>query len=603
LLHSPRCVHPLTTAQFARDVRTHELRIVKGFEDLKHPTILSLILVSSIAIHSAFAAEHVYTNGRIYTANSEQPWAEAILVKDEKILYVGTNEDALQRARRRTTRTDLDGKFVMPGIIDTHTHPGLIAALWEETADITLPQTSHEELLAFLREYAKDAKGFLITLGEWNVEHYLPDGPHKSDLDAIFPDKPVALFDNSGHTTWLNSRALALFNITRDTPDLSENISEFVRDKDGELTGWVKEFALIPYVGDMTLPTRDQMKAALMTFVDFLSAHGVTSLMDAGSLSWHNQVYDIVAELEREGTLPVRYEGSYHIYDPNQLDGAVKAVRDLRKQFAGDLLTFNTVKIHYDGVLEVNTAGQLDPYHNEPDSHGGILIPTERLTRFILELEKNQIDLHLHSVGDRATRSALDAVEQAKNDATGPLTINISLSHLEQVHDADIPRFAELNVSANFTPHWFGGYFKGADQAIGPERNQYSQRAKTFVNRGARVTFSSDVTVLPEHTRANPFFGMQIGVTRQNVEAGPDAPVFGLASERLAIEDLLVGYSRNAAAQLGRDVDLGTLEAGKLADFIVLDRDPTQVDDYQIHEIKPVATVLGGMIVHGNLDT
>jgi len=562
----------------------------------KSPPIF--LLLALILTMQSFAEQSVYVNGRIYTSNPEQPWAEAMIIDEEEIAFVGSTADAENHVKKRATRIDLDGKFLMPGIIDGHTHPGLVAILAEEETGASLPQDSKESLMKFLTEYSKNAEGFIVTMGEWNVEHFLPHGPHKRDLDAIFPNKPVILFDNSGHTTWLNSRALAMFKITKDTPDVSDDISYFVRDENGEPTGWAKEFALIPYVGNTTLPSRDYMKTIVKRFVDFLSSRGVTTLMDAGSLEWSDEIYDVVAELESEGNLPVRYEGSYHIYDPKQLDGAVDAVMDYRKRFGGKLLTFNTVKIHYDGVLEVNTAGQLEPYENLPKSRGGILVETDRLTQFILELSERKVDLHMHTVGDRSTRSALDAVQAARAELGKALEINVSLSHLEQVADQDIKRFAALDVSANFTPHWFGGYFKGADQAIGTEQNRYSQRAKTFVQSGANVTFSSDVTTLPEHYRADPWFGMQTGVNRQNVGEGKDAPIFGFESERLDIEDLIVGYTRNAAKEMGRLDFVGTLEVGKKADFIITNQNPFEVDSYSIHKVEPTAVYMNGRQVN-----
>lgn len=560
-----------------------------------------LITVTLFAFTSSVVAQQsVYKNGRVFTANSAQPWAEAVITDGDKIVFVGTTDEANRRASKEADHHDLAGKFVMPGIIDTHTHPGLVSILSEDDTSVSLPQTSKQDLLDFLREYAKGETGPLVSLGEWNVEHFLPKGPHKSDLDAIFPDKPVILYDNSGHSTWLNSIALAMFGISKETPNLSDNISYFVRDENGDPTGWVKEFAIIPYVGNMILPAPEEMKTTLATFTNFLSKNGVTTLMDAGNLRWNDEVYSIVAELEKAGELNVRYEGSYHIYDPRQLDNAVSEVLVLRKKFGGKLLTFNTVKIHYDGVLEINTAGQLEPYANLPESRGGILVAKGLLTKFILELAENKIDLHMHCVGDRATQSALDATERARVSYGGPLPINVSLAHLEQVAQQDMNRFAKLDVSANFTPHWLGGYFKGADQAIGAEKDRLSQQAKSMVNAGARVTFSSDVTTFGEHRRAAPFFGLQIGVTRQNVSGGKNAPIFGLESERLSVSDMIVGYTRNAAHQMGRPDDVGAIEVGRLADFIVLDRDPFKVNPYELHKTTAVTVVLGGKMVSGN---
>ncbi|AWZ01189.1 N-substituted formamide deformylase [Rhodobiaceae bacterium] len=559
--------------------------------------LLTCTVVLALTSTTAMAAETLYTNGQIYTANEHQPWADTMIVNEGVIQFIGQAGDAEQHLSDNFITQDLGDAFVMPGIIDGHTHPGLVAALTDEEGadEPRIPETSKEEMFEWLEQYASDNWYLpIVILGEWNVALFAPEGPHKDDLDKIFTYRPALLFDNSGHSMWLNSVALFLLGIDKDTPDLSPNISYFVRDENGEPTGWVKEFALFPYLGDLLLPGHEDLKQNLKTFLDYLNTKGVTSLVDGGNFSWHDPVYAALKELNDEGNLHIRYEGTYHVYHPTQIAFAIDELLKLREKYAGGLISFNTIKIHFDGVAEINTAGMLEPFANEPGNRGGVLLTTDELTDFILQLVERDINLHLHSVGDRATQTALDATEQARTRHGDALPIEITLAHLETTVPHDIERFKDLEVHANFTPHWFGGYFKGGDLALGPERSFVSQLARTYYDGGANVTFSSDVVTGFEAHRANPFFGIQTGVNRQEVSQGRDGAIMNPPKERLNIEQMIKGYTINGAKQMGTERHVGSLEVGKVADFIILDANPLTSDAYGLHKISPIAVYVGG---------
>ena len=550
----------------------------------------------------------LYTNASIYTLNEQAPWAEAMVTEGDTITFVGSQQEARNYTDDKTQILDMDGQFLMPGLIDTHTHPGLVATLSEddETANADyLPVDSKASLYRFLHDYADEhpLQPFIL-LGEWDVNTFLPDGPDKTKLDEIFPWRPVILMDNSGHSSWANSSALTLLGVDKNTPDLSPGISEFTRDEHGEPTGWIKEFAIMHQLSSWLIPAKDELREGLLSYLNFLSSRGVTTLWDAGNFSMHNEVYEVVAELDQEGLLPLHYEGSYHIWDPKQIDSAIVEFKELRRKYAGNRLQFNTLKVHYDGVTEILTAGMLEPYTTDPDNRGGILFDAERLSRFIEELNDEGIHLHLHAVGDRATREALDAVELAIKRNNKPLAIEITLSHLEIVNPTDIPRFATLNINANFTPHWFGGTVFGEAGAtnLGAERASRSQVAHEFVAAGANVTLSSDVTSERESHRANPFIGMQMSVTRQEYNDSK-GPVLSPASAALTLENALAAYTLNGARQLGFGQKLGALSAGLKADFVVLDQNPFEIDIQKIHTITPRTVVLDGAVVSGSVMT
>ena len=562
----------------------------------------------------AAATETAYVNGRIYTQDEDRPWAESLVTKGDRIVFVGSDEEALEHAAEDARLVDLQNRFVMPGMVDAHTHPGLIAtganlSVLDETDEADegpanadrMPSRPREATLAWLQRYADDHPFTLvIRQGVWDVATYLPHGPHKRDLDDISRLRPIMLNDNSGHSVWVNSAFLRLFGIDADTPDLSRNLSHFVRDENGEPTGWVKEFSLLPYFGDRFVPDADELKERLLKYLNYMSSRGITTLWDAGNFNMDDAVYQAAHDIAREGNLPLRWEGSHHIWAPEQIETAVESLVRLREKYAHGKLQFNSIKIHYDGLQDILTAAMLEPYVTDPDNYGGVLFTTERLSGFMQELDAHRIDLHMHASGDRATRNILDAVKEARDALGRPLAIEVTISHLFSVADSDVARFQELGVHANFTPHWFGdtAYGDAREINVGPERAGRSQLVGQFMRQGVNVTLSSDVVY--NALRVSPFIGVEMSMTRRALGRA-DAPTMPPRDARISLEQALAGYTVNGAAQLGRQGQIGVIRAGLLADFIVLAENPFETDVERIHAIEASATIVAGEVRSGSL--
>ena len=566
------------------------------------------------ASEGADAPLTVYVNARVHTADEDLPRAGAFVTRGDRFVFVGSTGDALRHAAGDGGVVDLQGRFVMPGIVDAHTHPGLVALSGDLSAleagpgaderpvgTDTMPSRPKEATLAWLRRYVHDHPfAPVIVQGTWDVAAYLPHGPHKRDLDAISSTRPIMLNDSSGHSYWVNSTMLRLLGIDRNTPDLSANVSHFARDENGEPTGWVKEFALIPYIGGRAAPDAGTLKSRLLAYLNYMSSKGITTLWDAGSVDMGDAVYRAAHAIAKDGDLPLRWEGSYHVWAPRQLATATDSLLRLRESYAHGKLRFDTVKIHYDGMPNILTAAMLEPYATDPDERGGVLFPTRRLSEFMRELHGHGIDLHLHAGGDRAVRNSLDAVAQAREALGRPLRIEVTISHLFSVAETDIERFGALDVHANFTPHWFGRTVFGEawEVNLGPERAGRSQLVGRFFARGANVTLSSDV--IHNASRVSPFIGVEMSMTRRALNE-PDALALAPADAGNSLAQALAGYTVNGAAQLGLEDELGVIKAGFLADFIVLPRDPFETDVGSLHRIAPDATVVAGELRSGAL--
>lgn len=539
-------------------------------------------------------ADRILLNAKLFSAvkGSGVEEQQAIAIRGGQIIYVGNNAGADKFIGNNTLVQDVDGKLVMPGLIDGHTHPGLIALLANATP---IPEgLSHKELLVWLKGFAEENPDLPYILGgSWAVNGYGIEGPNRHELDSVVSDRPVVLMDDSGHSAWVNTKTLELLTSTEDP---APGLSYFVRDDQGELTGWIKEMAMVSIIDQLHRPSED-MPEILGFFLNYLSSYGVTTLMDGGNMNSANVIYPQLKKMDEEKGLPLLYEGVHHIYVPQQIDTAVDDLLALRNKYQTKNLRFNTIKIHYDGVMEIRTAAMLEGFNDQPSNKGRTIVKSDRLLKLLKQANAEHIDLHIHTVGDAAIRSALDAYEQLQKEVGAQVYTRLTLAHLEYINPADIPRFKQLDVVANYTPHWHGGSYEGADEALG-KRQQQRMVVQPLLDSGAIVSFSSDVVTPDEFERANPFLGMQVAHNRQDIEGGEEAIIMQPLSDRLSLTDLLVGYSRNAAYQLRLEDKQGTLEVGKDANIVIMRDDLFDMDRYDIHTAKVDMTLRQGKVVY-----
>lgn len=575
-----------------------------------HAALLAITFCTVAACTSepdaeAPAADWVLTNGRIYTVDDEQPWAEAVAIKDGEFVYVGDNAGAEALIAEGVSTTDLGGRMLIPGIVDGHTHPGLIGI---EQYDATFEAPDQEGFVAEIEAWAEANPGDdWVRACCWPVIAYVDGdkGPDREVLDAVFPDRPVWVTSSSWHSYWLNTKALQELGIDQDSEDPRFPIAMYKRDDDGRLTGWIKEGAGWQFFARVFEIDDEIHQQSVRAFLQTLSEYGVTTVYDGGNLDYNDDVYRFLSDLEKAGELPLRYEGTYMISTPSRRHLAVAEMKRLREAYGGERLQFNTIKLFMDGIDENRSGAMIDPYTDDPDYVSDTMLSIEDLRDFLVELHEEKFDLHVHVIGDLAVKRVLDAVEEAQAAVGDDFYPRVSTAHLQNIHPSDRARFGELGVSANFTPWWHG--LDDPDPAaagLGPERSDDTYTALPLFESGGNVTFSSDDWRLDV---LSPFLGMQVGHTRQyppefmDEDADPDG-FRKPASEKLSLELMVQGYTINGAYQLRMEDRIGSIEPGKSADFVMLNDNLFEIDPYAVSAIKPGAVVMEGELIQGGLD-
>ena len=565
-------------------------------------------------------ADTILENARIYTGGDDQPSASVVAIRGGEIVHVGEQGDRSWRAfvGSDTSVVDADGRTVIPGLIDSHTHPEMVGlSSWH----VSLPHTDDLRAIQdFLRRYAADHPvsevPFIYAEYYPSEMDWGPDGPTAAAIDAAVSDRPVLLQDFSDHGSTVNSRMLELLGVDARTPmqiDPDDPAPRFVRGADGVTpTGLVRERAWTRLADTMYdaidwRPPEEVTPALIEGFTSFLSSKGVVALLDAATT---REAVSSAAALDAQGTLNLHYHGAPIFSSLDNLDARIADVRAWQAEFGGPHVKVDTLKLFLDATNEFGTGAVLEPIVSGDGGDGVLRMSEDDLTTVMQRLDAEGVDLHIHVVGDRGFRTALNAVERVRRDRGGAWQLQVTLAHDELVDPSDMPRVAELGVILNWSPHWSGGMFGvAAAEHLGWERFNRMYQFNPVIASGGIVTYGSDVVTQYEANRADPFFGMQAGHTRIDpeypMEAGPGT-VEGTSirqpeSARLSMNDLLQGYTLNGAIQLRLADRMGSIEAGKSANLVVLGADLFDVPVEEIQNVQPVAVLFEGRVVHGSL--
>ncbi len=544
----------------------------------------------------ALVADAIYTNARVYTVDTSNSWAEAIAVRGDAFMAVGSKADIEALAGPGTVRVDLGGRMVMPGIHDMHAHlpQAGTKALFECGFPFSL---GIPQIIEKVKGCASGAvKDKWIRGGQWALEALdAPNPPHRTLLDAVAPDVPVFLMDSTVHAGWVNSKALEVLGINRDTPNPVGGV--IVRDASGDATGILLDYAAYAAVQKIGRWSPRQMEQALAWSIGQLNAEGVTAIKEAMA---DGLALDGLAALQRAGKLNAHL--GVHLIWRSPEGGSQEEMEQTiarRAAAAGPDLHTDFVKIMLDGIPPSQTAAILEPYvqdarHAEPH-RGYLTLEPAQLIEDVVRMDAQGVTVKIHATGDRSARLALDAFEAARK-ANHHLNLRHEISHAEMISPEDLPRFKALNVTAEMSPIlWHPSPLHAAmETVLGKERAGRFWPVKSLVDSGALVIYGSDwPSVVPS---PSPWPGIEAMITRRDPYGVNEGVLNPAEAEDLATT--LRIFTRNGAEALYTQDSTGSIEVGKSADFIVLDRNIFDIPPEQISDTKVLRTVFRGRTVH-----
>lgn len=542
-------------------------------------------------------ADFVFHNGPIYTVAGTDPWVQGLAVTGNTISYVGDEAGAMAMAGPDTRVVDLGGKLLMPGFVEGHIHPFLGAFL---TSGVDLQVPTGADALAAIERYAAENPDGPVRGFGWRVDMFGPDGPTRTDLDRVLPDRPGFFFAIDGHSLWANSKALEIAGVSRATEDPIPGFSYYARDRDGEPTGYVLEVnAVLGLVNAIEPISPETMGTLLQSWLPKASEAGITSVFDAGVPPIGDDQGALIAlytDREADGTLPFRVVASYSVKSP-PVDTAVAEFIGIRERISTDLVEVGAVKIIGDGTQGGYTAWLLEPYADKPDSTGASPFTVDQWRALIGSVDAAGLDVHVHACGERTARTALDAIEAAV--AANPARDRRhTIAHLVYVEGPDSARFGELGVVAQFSANWMSAdpdTVTNMAARYGAPRSENFYRVQDVLRSGGRVSLGTDWPAAGYFSTYKPLDSIQIGVTRQLI-GDPDAEVLSPADQRLTVQQAVHANTLGAAYQIRLEDKVGSLEAGKRADLIVLDRNILEIDPHDIHRTNVTMTMMDGKV-------
>lgn len=537
-------------------------------------------------------ADMVLTGGSVYTVDAVRRTTAAVAVRDGRILAVGPADEVERLVGPRTRRIDLRGRTVLPGFQDAHVHPVLAGLNLTRCALHEVPRNLGAYLEA-IAAYADSNPERPWLLGDgWYMSAFPGGTPLAADLDRVAPDRPAFLINRDGHGAWVNSRALQRAGITRDTSDPADGRIE--RDADGNPSGTLHEGAVNLVGGLIPQPTVEEVACGIELAQSYLHRLGVTAWQDAWVTPLGFEGYRLLAE---RGLLTARAIACLW-WEREQGADQIDEMVERRRAGAVGRLRATTVKIMQDGVAENYTAAMLHPYlgaDGRPTANRGLsFVDPELLKRHVRRLDALGFQVHFHALGDRAVREALDAIEAARR-ANGPSDGRHHLAHIQVVDPVDVPRFRALGAAANMQPYWACNDAQMVDLTLpflAPQRARLQYPFRTLHRAGAMLVGGSDWSVSTPNVMAE----VEVAVTRVSREDRSAAPF--IPEEALDLPEALAAFTIGSAWVNHLDDETGSIEAGKLADMVVLDRDLFALDAGFIGDARVLLTLVEGATVH-----
>lgn len=583
--------------------------------------VLILLLGACSTSKDNIIADVVITNANVYTMDSENTVADSIAIKDGVISYVGEYEKVQDYIGENTIIKDLKGGTVLPGIVDNHMHPAMSAITY--MYEIALYDVfTEDEYLGAIKEFINENKDLDAYVGAGFMRSAFDAvGPRKEKLDEICNDKPVMITSADGHSTWVNSKAMELAGIKKDTPDPEGGVIQ--RDpSSGEPSGLLQESAK-QLVDDLQPTyTKEQYKGAILWLQEWFNEIGLTTVYDALVPVDNEDYYMAYQELSEEGKLTLRVRGGWYL-NPEMgkegLDEAITKGINLSKEFTTPYFQVNGFKFFADQVLEEQTAYMSQPYLGRDDGWSGIKVWDDKLMEELFtRIDKEGFQIHVHQIGDASAKYTLDVLEKVA-ETNGKRDSRHTFAHVQFVNDKDQERMAELGMTAVIAPYWMAMddyYWNLYVPYIGKEWADKMYPAKSLIEKGINVTTHSDFFVtepdlgwlfygamtrtIPEKIFNSWYEGMELTRTidpNSPVEDGMIGPLKP-ENERLTLEEIVKAATYNGAYSNFMENEIGSIEVGKAADLVLFSENIFTLAIEDIANITPAMTLFNGKIVY-----
>ncbi|HWQ78305.1 MAG TPA: amidohydrolase, partial [Anaerovoracaceae bacterium] len=534
-------------------------------------------------------ADIVIKSGALFDSIAERPYRGFVAVKGNRIVSVGDQRNAGEYIGAGTKVLDYGDRLMMPGFHDSHTHL-LMAGMFRTYVNLFHARSEEEAALMVKKAAGEspDQDGWVMGFSWYHVFWDNRTMPTKRSLDRYFPDRPVFLVDAEAHGAWVNSKALELAGITDDTPDPFGG--EIVRDENGEATGVLLESAT-GLAGKYALTfTPEQEKALIRSYQQGAAEYGITSVNDVQPY-FHGDMgsLEVYSDMDKKGELTVR------IHAAPDLLGDLEQVAEWREKYRSDKLRVELLKQFLDGVSTTHTALVLEEYTDAPGNYGISLFDTEAIKNAVPEAHCRGFSVKLHSCGDKSARMALDYFENAVR-MYGKNRCRHTIEHVEMLSDEDLPRFGELGIIPSVQPEHVA-MTQIFDEnpypvTLGKERAGKTWPFKSLYDTAGILAIGSDCPVVDN----NPFPAIYRAVTRLHNDGKPEGgwnPV-----QKLSMYEILRSYTYGSAYGVSRENELGSLEAGKFADIIVINKNLFEVDPSEIMSCHVDMTMMDGNIIY-----
>ena len=569
-------------------------------------------------------AQKILINGVIYTVDSSSSIFEAMAIADKKIIALGTNEEVIKLKQPDTEIIDLEGKFVMPGIFDAHCHLPYGAITQTQEIDL-IGVLGVDNVLNTIREYVESHPDnpFYLGLGFARTD-FDEIGPRKELLDEICSDKPMWISDSSGHCVWMNSNAFENAGITKDTPEPFGGVFKKYPET-GELTGIVLENPAINYA-KQNLPkyTVNQYKEAILWVQNFYNSLGITSMYEAGIVLEEPEIYEAFKELADEGKLTLRVRGGYWICaskTPEEMDEYLDYTAKLSEGFKTEYYKPNSIKILRDGSIEDQTAYMLEPYLNSKN-YGEASIDKETFHMMLEKIDSKGIQVHIHQIGDAVAEEAIEKFEELEMK-NGKRDRRNTFAHCQYLKNDQITRMGKLGMCATVCGNWAvlspDVHYDVYMETVGYERTTNQYKINSLMKAGVKAAFHSDYFV------SIPNLGYELYslLTRQypneqfdtyyedrdfvltNTKAFPQETNVSSPlppyDETISLSESIKFLTYNGAYLNFMENEIGSMEVGKFADFIVLNKNPFDLivkDLEELATVKPIMTFFDGTLVY-----